>query len=158
MRKEIAFLGSMRVYSAETELSDEYFARWLNGNLRARDRGYLTLIKEQRCKLGLELASRLAEAVAQDKLLSTKGVAKKGKEAILADEKLRALFLEPCEGNEHLELEKEKMVMYRKLVEKCAHARFSEEFRFYREENTKRSSGKDDNVGFRTKLKVTAKK
>ena len=101
----------------------------------------------------LKLVEKLSGAVTQRKLKESLDAVKVAKESILNDKELEGLFLQTASSSEELSKE-EKQLLFRRLAEKAANARFSEELRNFREANTTRGfDGKESKQSFRDKLK-----
>ena len=136
--KEIKFLSEMRTYISEVILSEVYLEKCYDSFLRSSNRGYMTLVSEEYFDFGLRLMKKIANSLTQDVIKSELGVTKKAKQSLFRDNDLKQMFMNCCKDSNHLEKKQEKEKMYQELVNKTANAKYSDEFRAYREAHTVR--------------------
>ena len=139
LTKRIEFLSEMRMYAAETVLSDEYLDNCYDGFLRSANRGYMTLVKEEYFQFGKKLMEVLSALVTQEKLLNESNVTEKATNTLANNDELKKLFLDCSKNNTHLD-EEGKKEMYNILVNKTANVRWADEMRAFREAYTARGS------------------
>ena len=108
LTKNIEFLSDMRMYAADTVLSDEYLDNCYDSFLQSANRGYMTLVKEEYFEFGKKLMEVLSALVTQEKLLNAKHVTKKAMESLENHNGLMTMFLKSSKDNTHLEEEEKK--------------------------------------------------
>ena len=96
LREEVNFLTELQMYEAEAAMSESYIKNWYGGFLRAENRGYMSLVKEEYCPFGLKLVEKVAGLVTQEKLKNNTGAVESAKAEILQDPTLQGMFLEAC--------------------------------------------------------------
>ena len=91
---------------------------------------------------GSRLMKKIANSLTQDVIKSELGVTKKAKQSLFRDNDLKQMFMNCCKDSNHLEKKQEKEKMYQELVNKTANAKYSDEFRAYREAHIQSVAGK----------------
>ena len=108
LTKNIEFLSDMRMYAADTVLSDEYLDNCYDSFLQSANRGYMTLVKKEYFEFGKKLMEVLSSLVTQEKLLNEKHVTEKAIESLVKNNELMEMFLESSKDNTHLVEEEKK--------------------------------------------------
>ena len=115
----------------------------------------MTSVNEMYFEFGFKLMKKGALALTKFKMESDIDAAEKGKKEIMKDKDLWDEFLQiSLEHNNHFLVEEQSIkCLYGELMEKVVNARFSEECRDYREENTIRGGKlRDSNQTFRSDI------
>ena len=153
LQPNIDFLSSMRIYAEEAMQQQEYLDKYYDSFMRSANRGYLTLVTIKYFEFGSLLMEKVSEGLTQTKLKNNLGASEKGKKSILNDNEILQSFLKASEDNEHLKSVDDRTKIFKLLVDKVVNARFSEEFRAYKEEYTVRGGkNKEHNLTLRGSL------
>ena len=148
------YLETMRISEAEAMLDDTYMSECYDNDLRAKNRGFLTLVSPEYFRFGTELVKVLCSKISTDTFLNLgDNNARIIKEEIRGNKQLEQEFLRVSAESFPYLPDDRKRKMYERLVEKSCNMKFNDVLKQYNDEWIGRRGKKRSDVAHRGNLK-----